>query len=444
MTLLIPLEIWQQIIEFIPLTFLVSLTGISKHHDWITKNVIIKKITTASNTHHPLIKSYLTKQIKSNKQELINHLSFCSTSNQIFNTAVDIFHFVDLSVGEELIFNLAIKGYQSAQIFISLEHNSPQFQSQNHKAIRKEWRQKWIQNRLIFQHWCEIELAIAKIVNQLIFKNEHLPHFPPEIGLCRFLAVFKCINCGLSQIPPEIGKLKFLLNLHLEQNHLETLPVEIGNCSNLRILNLCRNQISSFPFELSKCLLLKEINCSINNLSSLPSQLSNLQNLSHVDFSFNLFKSFPDPLLKCSNLQKVDFSHNQMRLFPKELLLWSKMKQITLFQNLISKLPIQIGLLQNLEILYIAFNQIKSLPLEINDLENLKVVDCAENNFQQLYFHNLPNLTRLTVGNPNLKSISITNCPKLEHLLDATHTDQNQSHRPHFHIQNCPSLPPSN
>ncbi|KAK6938513.1 Protein kinase domain [Dillenia turbinata] len=187
-------------------------------------------------------------------------------------------------------------------------------------------------------------------------------------------------------IPPELGLCRNLALLNLAQNNLSgNLPWQLGNLSNLQQMKLQLNNFGGdIPDEFSKLVALSVLNLSRNSLSgTIPSWIPNMKNLTNLNLYGNeLSGQIPNLMGSLSSLLELDLGSNKL-------------------SGNIPHMPVTLQISLNL-----SSNLFQgSIPDSLSSLTALEVLDLSNNGFSGNipdFFTSMTGLTLLVLSNNNL------------------------------------------
>ncbi|XP_027090912.1 uncharacterized protein [Coffea arabica] len=123
-------------------------------------------------------------------------------------------------------------------------------------------------------------------------------------------------NSLTGEIPPELGLCRSLALLNLAQNRLTgVLPVQLGNLANLQVLYLQKNKlVGVIPHQFTQLHSLQRMNFSSNSIGgSIPASISKLQNLTNLDLRHNnLSGPIPISIRTLNLLLELQLGNNQL------------------------------------------------------------------------------------------------------------------------------------
>nr|XP_027070457.1 LRR receptor-like serine/threonine-protein kinase RCH1 isoform X2 [Coffea arabica] len=135
--------------------------------------------------------------------------------------------------------------------------------------------------------------SLTKLTYLELDNNSLTGEIPPELGLCRSLALLNLAHNGLTGV----------------------LPVQLGNLASLQVLYLQKNKlVGVIPHQFTQLHSLQRMNFSSNSIGgSIPASISKLQNLTNLDLRHNnLSGPIPISIRTLNLLLELQLGNNQL------------------------------------------------------------------------------------------------------------------------------------
>ncbi|XP_027156784.1 receptor-like protein kinase 2 [Coffea eugenioides] len=220
-------------------------------------------------------------------------------------------------------------------------------------------------------------------------------------------------NSLTGEIPPELGLCRSLALLNLAQNGLTgVLPVQLGNLANLQVLYLQKNKlVGVIPHQFTQLQSLQRMNFSSNSIGgSIPASISKLQNLTNLDLRHNnLSGPIPISIRTLNLLFELQLGNNQLSGDVPAMP---------------SSLQIALNLSNNL------FGG--PIPVSLSGLIALEVLDLSNNKFSGVipnFLTEMAGLTQLVLSNNQLSG----DIPKFKQYVTVV-TDGNKGLNKATHV----------
>lgn len=205
--------------------------------------------------------------------------------------------------------------------------------------------------------------------NNLVISKENIKNINHIYGLDK-LSDLQSLSLHINEISKISGlrELENLEELTLSFNKIEFIS-GLENLKDLKKLDLKHNRIRKVS-GLDRLKNLEYLNLPYNRIKKIEG-LEELENLIQLIVSFNQITQINN-LDNLNNLEILDLSYNNISIV-KNLKNLSNLKELYLYGNPIEKLN-QLGTLQNLEILGLDNTNFESLPDFLLDLPNLRKI----------------------------------------------------------------------
>ncbi|KAJ9244931.1 hypothetical protein DTO169E5_1312 [Paecilomyces variotii] len=254
-------------------------------------------------------------------------------------------------------------------------------------------------------------------LREIKFMSNEAKRLPPSIGLASRLTVLDISNNRLEDLEhAHLDRLQGLVSIKMANNKLTHLPSYFANFKSLRSLNMSSNSFQEIPEFLGNLKTLVDLDVSFNNIRKLPN-IGNLTALERLWVNNNMLSGELDGSFKnLVNLKEVDARFNSI-VNIDTLSQLPRLEQLLLGHNSISKFRGSFSKLRTLVVDHCPITQF-DVDSPILTLTSLNIASAKLVHFNQSFFDNLPNLTKLILDRNHFMSLSphIGKLRKLEHF----------------------------
>ncbi|XP_027070456.2 uncharacterized protein [Coffea arabica] len=235
--------------------------------------------------------------------------------------------------------------------------------------------------------------SLTKLTYLELDNNSLTGEIPPELGLCRSLALLNLAHNGLTGV----------------------LPVQLGNLASLQVLYLQKNKlVGVIPHQFTQLHSLQRMNFSSNSIGgSIPASISKLQNLTNLDLRHNnLSGPIPISIRTLNLLLELQLGNNQLSgdvpAMPSSLQI-----ALNLSNNLFGgPIPVSLSGLIALEVLDLSNNKFSGvIPNFLTEMTGLTQLVLSNNQLSGDIPKFKKYVTLVTDGNKGLNNASSNASP---------------------------------